>query len=621
MATKYAQVSGDWSGNIWYDAESGGNQVPPPAEGDNAVINAGVEVSLDNESGVIVVGDDTGTALDVKGTLRRTSTATSSLTLRFKGHFYVRDGGKVEIGTTTNPISKDYPVVIELNYSSSMGDEKYSWIVESGGEVVLQGEPYTISTTLSADVASGATEIYVNDLTGWRVGDDIVLEESEDSSWVYSTYKADSTTISAIDSGNKKITLSNATSYSHRQDWYVFNLSCAITVQSYQEGYRCKFILYEGSSADIDYVRFNYFGDDSYFWQTIDGRSVYTRYGGISIRDVNCHLDNIVCYKGEYTFISCLVEGHSFTNWYLFNAEGYLKKRNCSLTNLFLIAIGYPGAGFYCSGVIGTSLTNVRHNGSAGGSFEPPQYLTNFKGYYNCKNSWSGERTTCGCWAEGQEFYLSNVEMKYNQHGIQVGYGTRVFVDNVLIEETSKPITVRAGGRIIGGNVAELDVYFSNYYYPFSGVVISSNGKNKVPYGYYGNSLSWAVLGKDGNGNCLVIDPTSPDNYMYLFGEKTGDVSFTSFPVNSGKTIILSFWVKVSTSGFDGDLQIAAEGCGINYSWTSVDLTGADSDWVQRSFTLGTTTDKGFVRLKIRAKDGATVSGDIYLDDFAITES
>lgn len=54
MATKYAQSNGNWSaggaGGIWYDSASGGSVVAKPVNGDAAVINAGVTVTLDEST-------------------------------------------------------------------------------------------------------------------------------------------------------------------------------------------------------------------------------------------------------------------------------------------------------------------------------------------------------------------------------------------------------------------------------------------------------------------------------------------------------------------------------------------------------------------------------------------
>jgi len=570
MATKYAQVSGDWSGNIWYDAESGGNLVTPPGATDDAVINAGIEVSLDAETSDISVN-----SCDIKGVLKYTNSASSSLI--FDAGTSLIISGSLLVGTEATPIGATLSLEIKAD----------SWTIDSGAEVKLYGSTKTCWTRLDGAVSSGASSITVWDATEWKVGDAIVLCTTN------ARGESEEFTISSI-SGNT-IGLSSTTSYDHADGGYVLNISRNVKLS--------------GDAGDLTNFREgNVLSNvEIYNFGTIEhssGTSTSFLVDGCSFNFItkplnpdyayNLTVSNTILYKCDYI--------ESITS----DSTSY----SCSFNNIFMCMRKSETLYTYC---------NLKQPSN---SFYQNLYICDIKADVVLSVSTYGFVKGLNIWAVSTPWNKSIISSRgiyingFNLYEWGSDSSSRIFDGDVLVANNA---TIGSGYT-----APKAEWSLSNSGYKAVCLGYSSGWCNYYKYGEVCSSVFLSIAGRGGSGEALVFSPSDSSKWLY-YGAETNALLYLfqnpSFPVNSGKTITLSFWVKVSTSGFDGDLQIAAEGCGINYSWTSVDLTGADSDWVQRSFTLGTTTDKGFVRLKIRAKDGATVSGDIYLDDFAITES
>lgn len=576
-------------------------QTSYPVEGDNARIKSNITVY--GESGDWVVGDDTGDALyfeqDAAFEINNSDLTTDS-TYTFKGTIKFYGRGHISIGSEADPISGK-TVTFKLNYSSSLASSKYCIYTESNDVnqyIEAFGKARTEVTTLTSAVAVNDTTIYVSDATGWEVGDELVLVTTANRG------ESEKVTISSI--SGTTIGLSSGAQYAHDLGGYVLNITRNVVFTAYDVSYTTKWQRHR--RGDLKNVKLMGFGSDDkgyrYVSQTksdgsagviLDGvvfeRCIRPWFEGVSYPV----LKDIIFYDCE-----CGFNEYNSANSY---HEGYIDGF------FFCKRHSYTG-GWVVDFLANISVTNVRICDLTANE------VCHFKGASRVENVevWALDGGNYEIFFGGT--YVKNVKLGKFSATISSHY--RAFDD-----ETSwiiDGITLASSYVSSGGYI-----YSPRYRYHFAQINEGSGFYNKVAYGDWGNSSVVGVAGRNGTGFCLYMNPTSTSSYLTIPVVTDAFLHYLShnfqFPVNSGKTITLSFWVKVSTSGFDGDLQIAAEGCGINYSWTSVDLTGADSDWVQRSFTLGTTTDKGFVRLKIRAKDGATVSGDIYLDDFAITES
>lgn len=105
MGNKYAQSNGAWSaggpGGIWFDAASGGNNVAKPAAGDNAYINTGVTVALD-ESPTCDLIEGVGTGkMTISGdlTINANMQAGTGVLLTYTGAWAVTVNGNVTGGS------------------------------------------------------------------------------------------------------------------------------------------------------------------------------------------------------------------------------------------------------------------------------------------------------------------------------------------------------------------------------------------------------------------------------------------------------------------------------------------------------------------------------------------
>lgn len=300
---KYAQQNGNWSDDIadttWYDAASGGSAVNHPVEGDNAIINAGVTITIDDSAAAtIIVGDDTGNAIDVKGILQYLHTAGVDHILQCKGHLNISSGGSLKIGTAANPIPAARKFEIKLNYSASLAEGK--WGLINNGEMILQGKSKTVKTLLTANLSAAGTVLTVGDTTDWEVGDRLAVAST---SRTYS--EAEDKIIQTVDSATQ-VTMTagaiNAHSGTSPTQAEVINLTRNVKVTSYNTSYRGYVYCVSGSNQDVDYVEFYMIGYNA------------TYKHGIEIRTT---------VVGDTNFAYCSVWGNAASNYpfYLYNTQ------------------------------------------------------------------------------------------------------------------------------------------------------------------------------------------------------------------------------------------------------------------------------------------------------------
>jgi hypothetical protein len=153
-----------------------------PAAGDQVVISSGHTVTYDIVEGS-TADIELGTAgnsldIDIQGTLQFDTNATQPLRLRFKGYIRIRNGGKLLVGTPSNPM----PVRVTIMKTTA----GYHMILhDNNAEISLVGSPnvpydsaqgwYRFITTLASAASSGATQITVSDNLNWQVGDWVML--------------------------------------------------------------------------------------------------------------------------------------------------------------------------------------------------------------------------------------------------------------------------------------------------------------------------------------------------------------------------------------------------------------------------------------------------------------
>ena len=177
MATYTSFKTGLWSDpTVWV-----GGVKPPTSSGHKIVIATGHIVTYDEANGEY--GDDaahsttntiSNCSIVVNGTLSASRTMSTSLTAR--GSIGVASGGVFDWGTQDSPIPVQYNSTITLNYSLTPATNKHILACGSGSSLFLYGSQKTRNSYLTTGANAGATDIIVNDVTGWAIGDRVVIE-------------------------------------------------------------------------------------------------------------------------------------------------------------------------------------------------------------------------------------------------------------------------------------------------------------------------------------------------------------------------------------------------------------------------------------------------------------
>ena len=145
-----------------------------PVEGDTVTVAAAHTLTI---KGAHVWGADTATAaLTINGTVQFDTAANTDLRLK----------GDLSLNTSTGRWIRNIPTAtvtskVRVNYSATPANLKYDGKIGQTGrfqEWTEIGAARTRLTTLTADLAVGATSATVAAATGWRVGDIIVIEST-----------------------------------------------------------------------------------------------------------------------------------------------------------------------------------------------------------------------------------------------------------------------------------------------------------------------------------------------------------------------------------------------------------------------------------------------------------
>ena len=234
-----------WSGGI------------APVDGDKVNIVLGDTITM-NSTG-LQWGDDTTTGINIKsGGILKASRSVSSV-LRCNGSLIVEAGGELDTGKTGDVIPTGVSCTINLNYSASILNDKYSLTIINAGKWFSMGETMTRNTLLNGGLSAGATTAVLDDITGWRVGDEIVFSSTTDN-----RRHVDKVTILTIPSANT-VTFASLT-YVHADNCEVGNFSSNVTYRSHTAGASKQgYIIWDigtvlGNST-IEYTSFSYLGN------------------------------------------------------------------------------------------------------------------------------------------------------------------------------------------------------------------------------------------------------------------------------------------------------------------------------------------------------------------------
>lgn len=246
-----------------------------PVVGDKVIIAAGHTVTLAAHH---VWGDETTTAIDVRGTLKASRSVSSSLTCRGNITTTVTTGGVagawLDFGTRDDPIPAAVTATLAINDSATPTANKWMADLSARQRLTFWGAYKNPWTRSVASAAVGATTVTVDDATGWQVGDYIVLVDTSGT-----THQL--TTVQAI-SGNT-VTLGQTMARAKATRFVVANLSRNVTVKSANKLYpgRVQVNLTAGvwssiakSPESVGMHSFGYMGFED-LGSSVEGRGMY----------------------------------------------------------------------------------------------------------------------------------------------------------------------------------------------------------------------------------------------------------------------------------------------------------------------------------------------------------
>lgn len=206
MATITSAASGNWSaGATWV-----GGVVPTSA--DNAIIANTHTVTLDSTSCAAL-----DLTVAVGGTLACSTSVSSTLTTQTFIH--MADGAAtVNLDVSSNPA---VVCQIRINANNSTGQNEGQFRMRTPSVVTFRGAPRKRNTRLTTAISAGATNAFVADASGWRVGDIVVFAQT--TAYSAAQVQADEVVLTSV-IGNA-IAWTGGTTYDHCVDCPVGNFT------------------------------------------------------------------------------------------------------------------------------------------------------------------------------------------------------------------------------------------------------------------------------------------------------------------------------------------------------------------------------------------------------------
>jgi len=189
---------------------NGGEWNNPATWSTNSVPTSSDDVTIGMGSTVTLSGTIAANSIIVMGTLRP-STYTTDFDITTKGIVVMGMGSLLEIGTATNLYTGKCTITLTGTDPNailfpSMQDMGTKFIgAMSGGTLDMHGSNKKSWTNLNGDALAGATQITLDNIDGWMVGDEIVIVSSR-SDW----NEAEKRTITAINAATKTVSFETA---------------------------------------------------------------------------------------------------------------------------------------------------------------------------------------------------------------------------------------------------------------------------------------------------------------------------------------------------------------------------------------------------------------------------
>jgi len=565
-ATGNWSATGTWTGGV------------VPVEGDTVTIQAAHTVTIDDSApATIIVGADSATAaVAVAGTLRYLSTATVDHTLQLKGDLSVT--GYFEIGTAANPIGASRKFTILLNYSASLSADKYRFkasTYNTDGLKFYGTAPTTWKTRITNDVASGASSFVTNDSTGWAANDYIAIGYMKGG---YASSDVEKIQISSV--SGTTINVVGTLAQNHAATAVVINLNRNIIIKPYNTSYKAG-VVHDAyrtwqafNAVEFDSVKEINPNNQNGFNHT----DISVHDGTASIATGSNYGDNTV----TSTFTRCINYNQTSTSGFS-GGSGMTIAIDCFAMKTTQEGFSYGSNWFF---------TNCEaHSCQHGWSTWQTAYIY-LRGCRAYKCGWG---ITYGSWVVG--IFLDDFIGSGNTSGdINPWYQVQGYNVNLASSNQGVDIT----GDSSHYRICSFDKWGGT----------AGRRKTFVAYGIIADNDTYSYTANGGSGKCTVLDPKSQTYAM--FWENGQGFSF-AIPVKSGVAVTLNLYAKLTAGNPTATLE--AYGAGINFAAASITLS---STFTQRSFSLGTPSEDGMVRILIKAKDGST-TGDVLIDDVTIS--
>ena len=249
-----ARSSNGTGGGLWSAGASWAGGVAP-VEGDSVTIVLGDTITVD---GTYTAGDDTTTAFTVNGTLKASRAVNSSLTIKGQLLTAAATTATIDYGrrSTTDPIPAGVTATLILNKSAAMANYKYGLFVADTSNFYACGATKNANARITSAISAGGTSCTVDDITGWAVGDTVVMAESDGTATHYDEKTIATLTPGAGTTGTITFT---ATTYAHDVNCPIGNRTSNVTIKNYDTSTYTFWCFRHTSTAsnsrrEVDYV-------------------------------------------------------------------------------------------------------------------------------------------------------------------------------------------------------------------------------------------------------------------------------------------------------------------------------------------------------------------------------